>query len=97
MELDSDESLNYTNGSVDFYRCYPNLFLPRALSVIWDAVHQAPIKLLREILALTKMNWNTTVFANGEPITIGAARVVGDIMRHIGDADPVQEAYSYYM
>jgi hypothetical protein len=53
--------------------------------------------LLREVLALTKMNWNTTVFANAEPITIGAARVVGDIMRHVGTDDPLQEGYSYYM
>ena len=49
------------------------------LLVGWESVQQARRKLLREILALTKMNWNTTVFANGEPITVGAARVVGDI------------------
>lgn len=97
LELDGDESLLYTNGSVDFYRCYPGLYVPRALSLIWDSIQQAPRKLLREVLALTKMNWNTTVFNNAEPITIGAARVVGEIMRHIGDNDAVQEGYSYYM
>jgi hypothetical protein len=97
FELDGDESLLYTNGSVDFYRCYPGLYVPRPLSVIWDAIQNSPSKLLREILALTKMNWNTAMFANAEPITIGAARVVGDIMRHIGDADPIQDGYSYYM
>jgi hypothetical protein len=97
LELDGDESLLYTNGSLDFYRCYPGLYVPRPLSLTWDAIQQAPRKLLREILALTKMNWNTTVFANAEPITICAARVVGDIMRHIGPDDPVQEGYSYYM
>ncbi|HWE94207.1 MAG TPA: hypothetical protein VG269_09605 [Tepidisphaeraceae bacterium] len=97
LELDDSESLLYTNGSVDFYRCYPGLYVPRALSVEWDDAHQAPRKLLREILALTKMNWNTTTFANSEPITIGAARVVGDIMRHIREGEPLQEGYSYYM
>lgn len=97
LDVDAEESLLYTNGSVDFYRCYPGLYVPRALSVMWDAIQQAPTKLLREILALTKMNWNTTVFANAEPITIGAARVVGDIMRHVGENDPIQEGYSYYM
>lgn len=97
LELDKDESLLYTNGSVDFYRSYPGLYVPRPLSLTWDAIQQAPLKLLREVLALTKMNWNTTVFANVEPITICAARVVGDIMRHVRTDDPVQEGYSYYM
>jgi hypothetical protein len=97
LELDASESLLYTNGSVDFYRSYPGLYVPRPLSLTWDAVQQAPAKLLREVLALTKMNWNTTVFANTEPITICAARVVGDIMRYVKADDPVQEGYSHFM
>lgn len=97
LELDDTESLLYTNGSVDFYRCYPGLYVPRALSIQWDDIQQSPRKLLREVLALTKMNWNTTTFANSEPITIGAARVVGDIMRHVRERDSLQEGYSYYM
>jgi hypothetical protein len=79
--LDAHESLLYTNGSVDSYRTYPGLYVPRPLSLTWGAIQQAPRKLLREVLALTKMNWNTTVFANTEPITVGAARVVGDTMK----------------
>ena len=97
LELDKDQSLLYTNGSVDFYRSYPGLYVPRPLSLTWDAVQQSPRTLLREVLALTKMNWNTTVFANAEPITISAARVVGDIMRHVGTDGPLQEGYSFYM
>ncbi len=97
LELDKDQSLLYTNGSVDFYRSYPGLYVPRPLSLTWDAVQQSPRTLLREVLALTKMNWNTTVFANAEPITISAARVVGDIMRHVGTDGPLHEGYSFYM
>jgi hypothetical protein len=89
--------LLYTNGSIDFYRSYPGLYVPRPLSLSWCAIQQAPSKLLREVLALTKMNWNTTTFANMEPITVCAARVVGDIMRHLAADDPVQEGYSFYM
>jgi hypothetical protein len=97
IDLDGRESLLYTNGSVDFYRCYPGLFVPRPLSLTWDSIQQAPRVLCREVLALSKMNWNTTVFANSDPITLGAAKVVGDIMRHIGENDPAQESYAYYM
>ncbi len=97
LELDKSESLLYTNGSVDFYRSYPGLYVPRPLSVTWDAIQEAPVKLLREVLALTKMNWNTTVFANLEPITVCASRVVGDIMRHARPEDILQEGYRFYM
>jgi len=97
LELDDSESLLYTNGSVDFYRCYPGLYVPRPLSLRWDFTQLAHGALLREVLALTKMNWNTTVFANIEPITVSAARVVGDIMRHIGPDDALQQAYAYFM
>lgn len=97
IDLDAHESLLYTNGSVDFYRCYPGLFVPRPLSLMWDSIQQSPRVLCREVLALSKMNWNTTVFANSDPITLGAARVVGNIMRHIGENESAQESYSYYM
>ena len=88
MRLDDAQTILYTRGSVDFFRTYPGLYVPNPL-VLHAQRRDTPDwnLLLKETLALTKMNWNTTVFANAEPITIGAARVVGDIMRHIGDAD----------
>jgi hypothetical protein len=91
------ETLLYTQGSIDFYRCYPGLYVPRALSVQWDDVEQSQRKLLEEILALTKMNWNSTQFVNSEPITLAASRNVGDILRYLGKDDPIEARYSYYM
>lgn len=37
--------------------------------------------LLREILTLTKMSWNSAAFAGLMPITRRFSRLVGDIMR----------------
>src|SRR3712207_8559580 len=51
---------SYTQGSVDFYRCYPGLYAPRTLDVQLDHVETGEIQLLLELLALTKMNWNST-------------------------------------
>jgi hypothetical protein len=53
--------------------------------------------MLPRILALTKMNWNSTRFVNAEPITLAAARNVGDILRYLASSDPIQARYSYYM
>ena len=39
--------------------------------------------LLAEILALTKMNWNSTELATLEPVTLDAPRGVGSILRDV--------------
>ena len=57
----------------------------------------APEELLQEILALTKMNWNSTRFVNAEPITLSAARNVGAILKYVSNDTSIQARYSYYM
>jgi hypothetical protein len=52
---------------------------------------------MEEILLLTKMNWNTTAFADLRPITLRFSQLVGDIMREIPpDREPLP-LFKYYM
>ena len=51
----------------------------------------------REVLGLTKMNWNNTEFDNSMPITIQAARRVGRILKYIGTNERASPLYSSYM
>lgn len=51
--------------------------------------------LLREILILTKMNWNSARLGGLMPITLRFSRLVGDIMREIGDWEPLP-SFEYY-
>jgi len=90
--------LLYTHGSVDFYRCYPGLYTPRTLEVQFDRAEQGPRTLMAEILALTKMNWNSTELATLEPVTLDAARGVGSILRHApASDDDLQARYAFFM
>jgi hypothetical protein len=89
--------LLYTQGSVDFYHCYPGLYSPRTLDVRLDHAEAGEIGLLTELLALTKMNWNSTELINLEPITLSAARNVGRILRHIAPQHPMQSRFSFFM
>lgn len=95
LTLDERTQLLYTRGSVDFFRTYPGMYVPRPLLIRCEAVEQTPAFLAKEVLALTKMNWNNTQFDNGDPITLRAARSVGDILKYV-EGDP-QPRYSYYM
>jgi hypothetical protein len=62
-----------------------------------DHVEETPKFLAREILALSKMNWNDTQFDGGSPITIAAARKVSGILKYVGPEDPLAHRYSHYM
>lgn len=95
--IHSGGCLLYTQGSVDFYHCYPGLYAPRTLDVQLDHAEAGVIGLLTELLALTKMNWNSTELINLEPITISAARSVGRILRHIPPGRSMQSRFSFFM
>jgi hypothetical protein len=43
------------------------------------------------------MNWNTTEFAQRDPITLRAADQVSDILRYVSESDPVEPSYASYM
>ena len=98
--LGGSRHLLYTRGSVPFFETYTGLYAPRALEVRFDSAEQSPEGLCREILGLTKMNWNNTQFDMRDPITIRAARRVGDIMKYVPDNasdEQIAKRYSFYM
>lgn len=95
--IHTDGCLLYTQGSVDFYHCYPGLYAPRTLDVQLDYAEAGVIGLLTELLALTKMNWNSTELINLEPITLSAARSVGSILRHVLPGRATQSRFSFFM
>ncbi len=51
----------------------------------------------REILSLTKMNWNNTQFDRKFPITIDCSRNVGEILKYVSPEQKPQIKYSFYM
>lgn len=96
ITLSDQEVLCYTHSSVDFYRTYPGLYVPKPLMLRLDDCGTNTRELVKEVLALSKMNWNSTHFNHGLPITLAAADDVGSILRHVTGEVP-QSRYSYYM
>lgn len=100
FRLDEERHLLFTRGSVPFYRTYPGLYVPNGLEIRLDSIDSTREALSREILSLTKMNWNSTQFDMREPITLRAARKVGDIMKYVPESTTsaqIPSQYSYYM
>ena len=95
MSLDGQPYVLYTKGSVDFYNAYPGMYIPLPLGFRCDKTNETPKFIAKEILGLTKMNWNNTQFDGGEPITLRAAKQVGSILKYL-DSD-YEPYYRYYM
>lgn len=88
----------YTRGSVPYYGTYPGARVPNALQLRPHDDNETSLdRIAAEVLALTKMNWNSTQFDQALPIPIRAAREVGRVLRHVSFAERDQTDFRYYM
>jgi hypothetical protein len=87
----------YLRGSVDFFKTYPGMYVPRAIELVHAAGPSSVRALGQEMLALSKLNWNNTQFDGGEPITVRAARRVGDILKCVPEGGALQPSFRFYM
>lgn len=97
IELQKTSGLLYLKGSVDFFRTYPGMYVPRPLEFTVYRAETPLQQLASEVLSLSKLNWNNTQFDGGEPITVRAARRVGDILKCVADNGPVQPTFRFFM
>lgn len=97
LELEDKRGIIYLKGSVNFFETYPGMYVPRPLEITVESA-ETPLHLLaEEILSLSKLNWNNTQFDGGEPITLKAARKVGDILKHIEEERIIQPSFRFFM
>jgi hypothetical protein len=97
IEMDEDRHILYTRGSVWYYQTYTGLYIPQPIELRIVRSEESPSFIAREILGLTKMNWNNTQFDGKYPVTLGCARKVGEIMKYLGDGESAQIRYGFYM
>lgn len=95
--IDDDRQLLYSRGSVWYYQTYPGLYVPQPIELRIVKSEESPSYIAKEILGLTKMNWNNTQFDGKYPVTLGCSRKVGEIMKYLKDSDTPQIRYGYYM
>lgn len=97
IELNDQRHLLYTRGSVWYYQTYTGLYIPQPIELRIVRSEESPTFIAREVLGLSKMNWNNTQLDGKYPVTLGCARKVGEIMKYLGDADAPQIRYGFYM
>jgi hypothetical protein len=97
LETGPSSGLVYLRGSVNFFATYPGMYVPRPLEFRMESSESTPRQLGSEILGLSKLNWNNTQFDGGEPMTVRAARRVGDILKRMPEGLPIRPAYRNFM
>jgi hypothetical protein len=70
----------WTRGWTPRLATYPGLEVPNPLSVDICRGHASIETVLNDIMALTKLNYNACLFADGSPITLKFANAVGEVL-----------------
>ncbi len=88
----------YTTGYVSELGKFHGMHVPSPIQIADHIGQDTPRnRLLKEILILTKMNWNSSRLGGLMPITIRFSRLVGDIMREIPATQEPLTNFKYYM
>jgi len=87
----------FTVGFIPYLRAYPGFRIPNPLEIV-EHHGESPTELIcQEIMALTKLNWNSCSFASSDPITTLFARTVGRILTELPAGVTPQTKYKFYM
>lgn len=88
----------YTTGFIQALGTYPGSTVPWPVEFSWSK-KSSTIKLLaKDILALSRLDWNNSDYCKAKPVTISVAQMVGDILAESSSKkiDP-PASYSFYM
>jgi hypothetical protein len=97
VTLEEHRHAVFTTGYIPHLRTYHGPRIPNPLEIVEHHGDSSVETLCREIMALTKLNWNSCAFASSEPITIQFARTIGRILTEVPEGAPIQNKYRFYM
>jgi hypothetical protein len=97
QKINETTGLIYTTGYVKSLKTYPGIGIPKPLEFHIDEGKTKLEKLGKEILALTKMNWNSTNLMLREPVTIKYASNIVEILKAGLQPHEVVKDIRYYM
>lgn len=97
VRLPDQSVILYTFGYIPYLDAYPGPRVPAPLEILEHHGATQIDTICREILALTKLNWNNAKFCTKAPITIGFARRVGSILRNLPPDTDLADRFKFYM
>jgi hypothetical protein len=91
-----DDTYLFTSGFMPWWNEFPGPHIPAPVEI--GAANETDLReRAREILALTKMNWNSTDGVSRYPITLSFAKRVGQLISELPDGEAPNPSYRFYM
>ena len=97
VRLPDASVLLYTFGYIPYLGVYPGPHVPSPLEILEHHGDSSIEVICKEILALTKLNWNNAKYCNKSPVTIGFSRRVGNILREAPPDTKIGDRFKFYM
>jgi len=98
LKCPGPEYLVYTVGFIPEMKTYPKGGIPQPLRVIPFKTSTNERQICKEILSLSKLNWNNINFSEFYPAPIGVSDTIGQILSESRAAKvKVSKQYRYYM
>jgi hypothetical protein len=85
----ANKALLWTNGFIPDLDTYPGREVPNPISVEIVRGDADLATVLKDVMGLTKMNFNACIFADGLPVTLRFANAVGEIITSAPDDRPI--------
>jgi len=97
IKIGKQNYILYTKGWIPYYQTYPGLRVPIPLEIVEHHGDSSMETICKEILALTKLNWNSADFCIREPVTLAYSRQVGRILAYVPEEIKPRPEYRFYM
>lgn len=97
LKVDDRTAFLWSSGYVPKLKTYPGREIPTPLKVKIIFGETPMERVLDDILALTKLNFNTCIYGDGFPVTLRFADDVGEILTAIPEVDSKPLPFRHYI
>ena len=92
-----DSAIVYCTGFIAAEGTWRGKHVPRPMEIVRYRSDRSLLDHVRELIRLTKMNWNTTIFSTREPCTFTNATEIIGMMKELGTNDRLEPHIRYYI
>ncbi|MFB6144366.1 MAG: hypothetical protein ABEJ98_03575 [Candidatus Nanohaloarchaea archaeon] len=96
-QIEKDKALLYTTGRKPLYDVYDGHAIPSPLLVRRDEGDSSMREICREIIQLTKVNYNNARFSQRLPFTLQFAKAAKKVFKEMDPSKEPKAKYRYYM
>lgn len=97
MKLDQKNAFLWTSGYIPKLLTYPGREVPTPLRIRVVFGDTKIEQVLKDIMALTKLNYNACIFSDGFPVTLRFANDIGEILTAVPEATSKPLPFRHYI